>query len=75
MLYSFPGIGPLLVIEYCPRGNLRSYLQSLRKNLTQNQAETPQFQKQLLTFVYQIAEGMKYLASRNVSLLCARFLI
>ncbi|TPP58614.1 Fibroblast growth factor receptor [Fasciola gigantica] len=63
---TFPGIGPLLIIEYCPRGNLRIHLQSLRTNLTQNQAETPQFQRQLLMFAYQIAEGMKYLALRNI---------
>ncbi|VDP68321.1 unnamed protein product [Echinostoma caproni] len=63
---TFPGIGPMLVIEYCPHGNLRAHLQSLRTNLTQNQAETPQFQRQLLTYASQVAEGMRYLASRNI---------
>ncbi|KAF5399799.1 hypothetical protein PHET_06840, partial [Paragonimus heterotremus] len=62
---TLPVFGPVLVIEYCPRGNLRAYLRSLRSSLTPNQAETPQLQKQLYTYVSQIAEGMRYLSSRN----------
>ncbi|KAA3673254.1 uncharacterized protein DEA37_0000380, partial [Paragonimus westermani] len=63
---TLPVFGPVLVIEYCPRGNLRTYLRSLRSSLTPNQAETPQLQKQLYTYVSQIAEGMHYLSSRNI---------
>ncbi|KAF7259014.1 hypothetical protein EG68_03441 [Paragonimus skrjabini miyazakii] len=63
---TLPVFGPVLVIEYCPRGNLRAYLRSLRSSLTPNQAETPQLQKQLYTYVSQIAEGMRYLSSRNI---------
>ncbi|KER26070.1 hypothetical protein T265_14074 [Opisthorchis viverrini] len=61
-----PVFGSVLVIEYCPYGNLRTYLRALRCNLTQNQAEMPQLQQQLNTYVFQIAEGMRYLSSRNV---------
>ncbi|KAF6767701.1 hypothetical protein AHF37_11635 [Paragonimus kellicotti] len=64
---TLPVFGAVLVLEYCPRGNLRAYLRSLRSSLTPNQAETPQLQKQLYTYVSQIAEGMRYLSSRNVS--------
>ncbi|CAH8567340.1 unnamed protein product [Dicrocoelium dendriticum] len=60
--------GPVLVIEYCPRGNLRSYLRSLRSNLTQNQIEMSPLQNQLLSYVSQVAEGMRYLSSRNMVL-------
>ncbi|OON21654.1 protein tyrosine kinase, partial [Opisthorchis viverrini] len=61
-----PVFGSVLVIEYCPYGNLRTYLRALRCNLTQNQAEMPQLQQQLNTYVFQIAEGMRYLSSRNI---------
>ncbi|CAL8107329.1 unnamed protein product [Calicophoron daubneyi] len=63
---TFPGLGPVLVIEYCPHGSLRAYLRSMRGNLSQEEAEMPELQKQLLQFVCQIAEGMTYLGSRNI---------
>jgi fibroblast growth factor receptor 2 len=62
--------GPLYVIvEYAPHGNLRDFLRKHRPtaytdvpNEKEKQALT---QKDLVSFAYQIARGMEYLASRK----------
>lgn len=66
--------GPLYVIvEYAPNGNLREFLRQHRPGsgyepaigteLKERQALT---QKDLVSFAYQVARGMEYLASRKV---------
>lgn len=79
--------GPLLVVvEYAPNGNLREYLRQHRPcsgyepaigtGMKERKTLT---QKDLVSFAYQVARGMEYLASRKVrfsgenlfSLLCA----
>ncbi|XP_052757960.1 fibroblast growth factor receptor homolog 1-like isoform X2 [Galleria mellonella] len=65
--------GPLYVIvEYAPNGNLREYLRNHRpgnryeplptENLKEKKTLT---QKDLVSFSYQVARGMQYLASRR----------
>ncbi|XP_072933548.1 fibroblast growth factor receptor homolog 1-like isoform X2 [Epargyreus clarus] len=64
--------GPLYVIvEYAPNGNLREYLRNHRPG---NRYESPNedlkekktlTQKDLVSFSYQVARGMEYLASRR----------
>jgi len=77
---SFPTTGPLYVItEFAPHGNLRDYLRNRRpftsdymkpavvmdyeKPLIQ---ERPLTEKDLISYAYQVARGMEYLASRMV---------
>lgn len=61
--------GPLYVIvEYAPHGNLKDFL---KKNLAMadyNSLNTQHIlsQKELISFSYQVARGMDYLASRRV---------
>lgn len=62
--------GPLLVIvEYAPHGNLRDFLRKYRpSNYEENDNEKERqvlTQKNLVSYAYQIARGMEYLASRK----------
>ncbi|CAO1419888.1 unnamed protein product [Diamesa hyperborea] len=62
--------GPLLVIvEYAPHGNLRDFLRKYRpSNYEENANEKERqvlTQKNLVSYAYQIARGMEYLASRK----------
>ncbi|KAM3960814.1 LOW QUALITY PROTEIN: fibroblast growth factor receptor [Aphomia sociella] len=65
--------GPLYVIvEYAPNGNLREYLRNHRPGNryeplpTENMKEKKTLtQKDLVSFSYQVARGMQYLASRR----------
>lgn len=64
--------GPLYVIvEYAPHGNLRDYLRKHRPSSYEDQLQvekeksTTLTHKVLVSFAYQIARGMEYLASRK----------
>lgn len=67
--------GPLfVVVEYAPHGNLRDFLRQHRpssgcENMIDEKKEKKTLtQKDLVSFAYQVARGMEYLASRRVSL-------
>ena len=66
--------GPLyVVVEYAPHGNLRDFLREHRSTASVYEAAIGQFepkkktltQKDLVSFAYQVARGMEYLASRR----------
>lgn len=67
--------GPLYVIlEYAPNGNLRDFLRSHHPSSEYEYIIDNTFmdtkilsQKDLISFAYQSARGMEYLASRRVS--------
>lgn len=66
--------GPLyVVVEYAPYGNLRDFLRQHRPSagyepvICQDKKEKKTLtQKDLVSFAYQVARGMEYLASRRV---------
>lgn len=67
--------GPLyVVVEYAPHGNLRDFLRQHRSSsgyepaigIVEKEKKTLT-QKDLVSFAYQVARGMEYLASRRVS--------
>lgn len=67
--------GPLyVVVEFAPHGNLRDFLRQHRPSsgyepaigMTEKERKTLT-QKDLVSFAYQVARGMEYLASRRVS--------
>lgn len=66
--------GPLyVVVEYAPHGNLRDFLRQHRSSsgyepaigIAEKERKTLT-QKDLVSFAYQVARGMEYLASRRV---------
>jgi len=67
--------GPLyVVVEYAPHGNLRDLLRQHRPSSgyepaigTDLKEKKTLTQKDLVSFAYQVARGMEYLASRRVS--------
>lgn len=63
-----------VIVEYAPHGNLRDFLRMHRPASGYEPAIGVNFkddkslsQKALISFAYQIARGMEYLASRRVS--------
>ena len=77
LLPSHISIDPLLVlIEYVPYGDLLGYLRKSR-GLNDTYFKDPDVKpqtnltaEQLMRFAYQVADGMLYLSSRKVWLLC-----
>lgn len=70
--------GPLfVVVEYAPHGNLRDFLRQHRPSsgfdvsIGDKKEKKTLTQKDLVSFAYQVARGMEYLASRRV--ICTRF--
>jgi serine/threonine protein kinase len=68
-------LGPLyVVVEFAPNGNLRDFLRSRRppnstgyeKPGLEKTSDNQLTEKDLISFAYQIARGMDYLASRQV---------
>lgn len=67
--------GPLFVIvEFAPHGNLRDFLRQHRPSSgyepaigTNVKDRNTLTQKDLVSFAFQVARGMEYLASRRVS--------
>lgn len=67
--------GPLfVVVEYAPHGNLRDFLREHRPSsgfdvsIGDKKEKKTLTQKDLVSFAYQVARGMEYLASRRVKL-------
>lgn len=65
--------GPLyVVVEYAPYGNLRDFLRQHRPSsgyelaVGEKKEKKTLTQKDLVSFAYQVARGMEYLASRRV---------
>lgn len=65
--------GPLfVVVEFAPYGNLRDFLREHRPSAGYETAigleRKTLTQKDLVSFAYQVARGMEYLASRRVDI-------
>lgn len=74
--------GPLyVVVEYAPYGNLRDFLRQHRASsgyeqaLGENKEKKTLTQKDLVSFAYQVAKGMEYLASRRVRKLSCFYIL
>ena len=68
----------LVIMEYCPNGNLREFLKSNRdlfnfekESLVQDLSEGFG-KKNLMYFAWQVAKGMAFLASRKVTMFSLR---
>jgi len=70
-------LGPVLVIvEYAPYGNLREYLRQrmpldiirpvLHESVFYDEQQMTLTYRSLVSFAYQVARGMEYLASKEV---------
>ena len=66
----------LIILEYCENGDLRSYIRERRKCFYNQIVEVPENLRMyknsitsfdLICWCYEIAKGMSYLASKNVS--------
>lgn len=57
---------PLVIMEFVPRGSLRSYLQELQVKSHTEPRTAQNSRKTLLLFSEQIANGMEYLESKNL---------
>lgn len=71
--------GPLyVVVEYAPYGNLRDFLRQHRPSTNgyepaigiEEKEKKTLTQKDLVSFAYQVARGMEYLASKRVIYIC-----
>ena len=68
----------MVIIEYVPYGDLLGYLrksgglQDVYYNIPDAKPRAKLTSKQLIRFAWQIADGMSYLASKNV---CCRFIV
>ena len=59
--------GPLLlIVEFCPYGNLRDFLRSNRPSLIDDKKAQLLTFRDLLSIAYQITRGMSYLSSKKV---------
>lgn len=65
--------GPLYVlVEYAPHGNLRNFLKDNRMGYeTDGSLKEKKYftEKELVSYAFQVARGMEYLASRRVSII------
>lgn len=58
-----------MIVEFASHGNLKQYLQKKRHNgvwLEDTQMENPLDEKDLVSYSFQVARGMEYLASQKV---------
>lgn len=61
-----------IVVEFAPHGNLRQFLRSNRPSFTESLDESSESSltvANLVSFALQIAKGMEFLASHQVSVL------
>lgn len=69
-----------VIVEYAPHGNLRDFLRQHRPSSGYEPAIGTNFkdkntlsEKTLVSFAFQIARGMEYLASRRVGIVFSNF--
>lgn len=58
-----------MIVEFASHGNLKQYLQKKRRTgggSEVTQVENPLDEKDLISFSFQVARGMEYLASQKV---------
>ena len=60
-LFYHISVGPFMLLEYCPNGQLNDHLATMRNNVNVETME------KLFRFGVCIARGMEYLADRSVS--------